>query len=350
MGIPNVTFLQSPFQNARDSRYALRAFVEHRIVGSLPSARAAFGLVAGSPGRNASSHFGIGFVNGILTIDQYVPLDRMAWTNGDVRDPSWSRIIPGVNPNLYTVTFEHEDGGYGGRGVVPEAVWQASMELQRILTSGNAAAIRAIGVRGATDAIVAQMKAIPKDASGFIDHHQIAGPNKPYCLRRWLDDPGLVEGAPSRRDRLLAAVRGAGTGAGAGGDLMAVPMHFQAVEWKTDADAPFWRQGPGVGTMERFVGVQIVDSIARSDGDGAWVLVRLPVAGPSPYVWMKRTDLTPLVVGGDPRYEAAVRKTIELGAAALGGGITEAQAKAREKTAAGAVKNAAATAAGKYGA
>ena len=204
MTIPSVNFLQSPYQNARDGRYPLRAFVNHRIVGTLPSARRAFGLVAGDVGRRASSHFGIGYVNGVRTIDQYVPLDRMAWTNGDVREPTWSRIIPGVNPNLYTVTIEHEDGSYAGRGVVSAPVWEASVELQDLLVSGDAAAIRAKGIRGATDSIVAQMKAIPNDSTGFIDHHQIAGPNKPYCFRRWLDDPGFVEGSPSRRDRLLA--------------------------------------------------------------------------------------------------------------------------------------------------
>lgn len=341
MGIPNVAFLQSPYQNARDARYALRAFVEHRIVGTLPSARRAFGLVAGDPGRSASSHFGIGFIGGVVSIDQYVPLDRMAWTNGDVRDPSWSRIIPGVNPNLYTVTFEHEDGGSAGRGIIQEPVWRASMELQALLVSGDGPAIRAKGIRGATDAIVAQMRAIPKDATGFIDHHQIAGPNKPYCLRRWLDDPGLVEGAPSRRDRLLAAVRGEV----AGGDDAMPKIHFQAVEWTTAADAPFWREGPNVGTREQFVGVQVVDSIARSSDDGgAWVLVRVPVPGDSPYVWMRRSDLTPRT--NWEAYNAAVRKVVEQGPAAITpGGISEEEVAKRvaagQKTAAAAVKKAA---------
>lgn len=344
MAIPNVTFLQSPYQNARDARYPLRAFVNHRIVGTLVSARRAFGLVAGDAGRRASSTFGIGTVNGKLTIDQYVPLDRMAWANGDVRDPTWPLYQPGVNPNLTTISIEHEDNGYTGRGVISEAVWQASMELQALLASGDAPAIRAKGIRGATDSIVRQMAAIRKDAAGFIDHHAIAGPNKPYCLRRWLDDPGLIEGSPSRRDRLLARVRG---GAVPGGDDVAMPMHFQAVEWTTDADAPFWRDGPGVGTMEKFVGVQVVDSIARSDGDGAWVLVRIPIAGASPYVWMKREHLTP-----DPeweQYQAAVRKVIEQGPPALGG-ISEADAAAKVKAAAAAVKKGAADAAAKYGA
>src|SRR5688500_5505678 len=121
----SINWLPSPFFNSRDSRYALRGIVNHRIVGSLASARGAFGAAPGTS-RNASSHFGIGHINGQLIIDQYVDLRNMAWTNGDVREPSWSRIIPGVNPNLYTVTIEHEDGGEANGGFVTEDIWQAS--------------------------------------------------------------------------------------------------------------------------------------------------------------------------------------------------------------------------------
>jgi hypothetical protein len=205
--LPAITWLPSPFKNLRDPRYAIRGVVNHRIVGTLPSARAAFGVAPGTS-RNASSHFGIGFVGGRLTVDQYVDLADSAWTNGDVREPTWSRIIPGVNPNLYTVTIEHEDGGAPNRGRVSEEVWQASMALQKLLVSGDKDAIRAAGIRVRHDHIVAQLAAVPRDATGFIDHHQIAGPNKPYCFRRWLDDPGFVEGSPSRRDRLLALLNG----------------------------------------------------------------------------------------------------------------------------------------------
>jgi hypothetical protein len=205
--LPAITWLPSPYRNLRDARYSIRGVVNHRIVGTLPSARAAFGVAPGTS-RNASSHFGIGYVSGKLTVDQYVDLSEMAWTNGDVRDPTWASIIPGVNPNLYTVTIEHEDGGSANRGKVSEEVWQASMELQKLLVSGDAAKIRAAGIRARYDHHIAQLAAVPRDARGFIDHHQIAGPNKPYCFRRWLDDPGFVEGTPSRRDRLLAHLNG----------------------------------------------------------------------------------------------------------------------------------------------
>lgn len=347
--LPAITFLQSPYQNARDSRYALRAVVNHRIVGTLVSARRAFGLVAGDAGRRASSHFGIGFVNGKLTIDQYVPLDRMAWTNGDVRDPSWSRIIAGVNPNLYTVTIEHEDGGYTGRGVIVEALWEASMELQALLVSGNAAAIRALGIRGATDAIVSQLRAIPKDEHGFIDHHAIAGPNKPYCLRRWLDDPGLVEGSPSRRARLLARVRGEDdvnqylakltplanrrARVTEGGTARSTPLFDRR---NYDGNALF-RVGSG-GSTAPVIGTVVGSNLTLADGT----------------VYDARTKWYALWSSGRGIVFFHERDVASLDAIEETAGITEAAAKAREKTAAGAVKKGATdganAAAAKYGA
>jgi len=207
VSLPAITWLESPYRNLRDARYPIRGVVSHRIVGTLPSARAAFGVAPGTT-RKASSHFGIGYVGGKLTIDQYVDLADMAWTNGDVRDPTWAFYQPGVNPNLTTVTIEHEDGGESNRGRVSDEVWATSIALQVLITSGDPKRIRAAGIRVRHDAIVAQLAAVPHDERGFIDHHQIAGPNKPYCFRRWLDDPGFVEGSPSRRDRLLSALRG----------------------------------------------------------------------------------------------------------------------------------------------
>ena len=203
MALPTITWLPSPYRMARDSRYSIRGVVNHRIVGTLSGARGAFGVKPGTP-RNASSHFGIGYVSGRLTVDQYVDLSEAAWTNGDVREPTWAFYQPGVNPNLTTVTIEHEDGGSANRGRVSEEVWQTSMELQKLLVSGNLAAIRGAGIRVRSSSTVTQLAALPRDSRAFIDHHQIAGPNKPYCFRRWLDDPGFVEGSPSRRDRLLA--------------------------------------------------------------------------------------------------------------------------------------------------
>lgn len=208
MTFPPIVWLPSPNRNLRDARYPIQGVVNHRIVGTLFSADVAFGVVAGRPGRNASTHFGIGYVDDKLEIHQYVDLSDMAWGNGDVRDPTWVLYQPGVNPNLTTVSIEHEDGGAANKGVVTEDIWRASMALQKLVTSGDPAAIRASGIRLRYDHHAAELARVPKDSRGFIDHNQIAGPNKPYCFRRWLDDPGFVEGTPSRRDRLLAVLNG----------------------------------------------------------------------------------------------------------------------------------------------
>lgn len=341
MGLPAVNFLQSPYQNARDSRYALRAIVSHRIVGTLPSARRAFGLVAGDVGRRASSHFGIGYVNGKLTIDQYVPLDRMAWTNGDVRDPTWPLILPGVNPNLYTVTIEHEDGGSANRGRISEEIWAASMELQALLVSGRAAAIRNAGIRGATDAIVRQLAAIEKTRRGFIDHHQIAGPNKPYCLRRWLDDPGFVDGSPSRRERLLAAVRGEPTDEE---DEEMLPTRRKADVWRAKANLPV-RRGPSnsepvIETIAAGAYFPTIQEQAEKR-DGKWITIgpwRTVVLADDRTGYVHRDGLEAVPAPGFDRLNRGTLYEVDTEKVPAWpfetGGITEEDAARREKRAA----------------
>jgi N-acetyl-anhydromuramyl-L-alanine amidase AmpD len=67
----------------------------------------------------ASAHFGIGKDG---AIEQYVSINNGAyavglhWVNGQwfnpqkllVKNPSWVDLVPGVNPNLYTISIEHE--------------------------------------------------------------------------------------------------------------------------------------------------------------------------------------------------------------------------------------------------
>lgn len=277
--IPAITWLPSPFKNARVTRWPILGVVSHRIVGTLSGARGAFGVAPGTP-RNVSSHFGIGYISGRLTIDQYVDLSDMAWTNGDVRDPTWAYYQDGVNPNLTTVTIEHEDGGSANRGRVSEEVWQTSMELQKLITSGNPAAIRGAGIRVRSDATIAQLASVSKDVRGFIDHHQIAGPNKPYCFRRWLDDPGFVEGNPSRRDRLIAHLTEAD-----------VPIFTRPVreQWTMKAGSTFWTGGPEMGESKTY---NLSDKL-WSNGettDGVWRRFEFGAEE----LWFKRADITPV--------------------------------------------------------
>ena len=194
-----------PYKGDRGRALPILAVVYHRIVGTLPSADAVF---ADSSDRLASTHFGIGHVSGRLEIHQYVDLADAAWGNGDVREPTAQVVIqhPGVNPNVYTVSIEHEDGGEAGRGVVQPDTWGASLALSAVILSGDLAAIRAAGIHCRDQASADQLAMVPRDPIGLIDHHQIAGPNKPYCFRPWLDDPGFVDGSPSRRDELIASL------------------------------------------------------------------------------------------------------------------------------------------------
>lgn len=243
---------------------AVLAFVRHRIVGSLASADAVFDPAST---RSASAHFAIGHINGRLEIHQYVDLSDSSWCNGDVREPTAKVVLahPGVNPNLYTITIEHEDGGSAGRGIVQPDTWAASVALGVLLASGDQAAIRAAGIRVRYAHTVAQMAAIPKTADGYIDHHEIAGPNKPYCFRRWLSDPGYVEGSPSRRDQLLAALN---SGSMPDTAMEETPMLLRRVQqdWTTKigpTDGAFYTQGPGTGPAKYFTSADPVRSIAE---------------------------------------------------------------------------------------
>lgn len=281
-------------------------WVYHRIVGTLASADAVF---SPSGPRMASSHFGIGHINGKLVIHQYVDLSDTAWANGDAREPSWSvvKAKPGINPNLFTISTEHEDGGTAGRGIVQPDVWAASTALSVLCTSGDINLIRAAGVHVRDAATVAQLAALPKTTEGFVDHHQIAGPNKPYCFRPWLDDPGFVNGSPTRRDQLLNTLNGT--------DEEEYPMLRRKFEpWTIAAGAKVYQSpntssaviatlagGPGATTHETG---ELVDGVWKS---GAWRQLEL---GDRKAGWVQRTDLTPLVLGGVPAYDALVESVL----------------------------------------
>jgi len=99
------------------------AIVNHIMQGTLAGTDAWFN----NPAAKASAHFGIGRDG---TIHQYVKLGNAAWANGAVRSPSWPLLKKGVNPNLYTVSIEHE--GYSGDKLTPEQ-YQATLALHKWL-------------------------------------------------------------------------------------------------------------------------------------------------------------------------------------------------------------------------
>lgn len=280
-------------------------WVYHRIVGSLASADRVFGPQST---RMASSHFGIGHIDGRLVIHQYVDLSDTAWANGDAREPSWSvvKAKPGINPNLYTISTEHEDGGAAGQGVVTEDIWLASIALTKLCTSGDINAIRAAGVHVRDAGTVAQLAAMPKSPEGYVDHHQIAGPNKPYCFRPWLADQGFVNGSPSRRDRLLAALNGTEE------DYPMLRRKFEP--WIITAGAKVYRSpstaSPVIATLAAGPGASTHETGEYVDGDWKSGDMRQMELGDRQSGFVQRSDLTPLVQGGVPTFDALVESVL----------------------------------------
>ncbi|MBI5301654.1 MAG: N-acetylmuramoyl-L-alanine amidase [Chloroflexi bacterium] len=101
------------FSVGRDER-SVQAVVLHIAAGPLSAVFPTFN----NPARKASAHFCIG-VDG--TLEQYVSVNDTAYANGlswvnnqwqnargKVVQPTWQDIIAKTNPNLYTVSIEHE--------------------------------------------------------------------------------------------------------------------------------------------------------------------------------------------------------------------------------------------------
>ena len=141
------------------------AIVLHIAEGSLAGCDAWFQ----TQGSEASAHYCIGKAG---AIHQYVSIFDAAWANGQVRRPSWSLLREGVNPNLHTISIEHE--GYSG-----EEWTQAMFDADAWLIS------RLCHVCG-----------IPVDEEHIIGHSRIDSVYRARC-------PG--DGLPW--ERLLEAVR-----------------------------------------------------------------------------------------------------------------------------------------------
>lgn len=329
MSLPRVQWRPSPNHWRGRAGHVAIAEVKHRIVGTLASAISLFDQPSTREKPRPSTHFCIGYLGGQLAVTQHVDLGDTAWGNGDVRSPTWSLLVPGVNPNHLTISTEHEDGGAANRGRVSEAVWQASIELSRILRSGDVDRIRGAGIRvsdrpGVTASqLVTAIAAWPIDAAHYIDHHQISGPNKPYCFRRWLDDPGFVEGSPSRRDRLLAALAGAP-------QEDDVPIITKTVreQWDIPAGTELWIGGPRMGERRTFpVANRLWSNGETDDGDWRRIEGAGPTAGQEFYV--KRWDMKPVPGTRDP---ASGYGPPALGDADCASAVAQAEQETKAKT------------------
>lgn len=97
-------------KNSVGEEYKPEVHVIHIMQGTLSGTDSHFN----NPKVQASTHYGIG-KNG--EIHQYVKCEDAAWGNGFLTNPNWEyqRKHPGVNPNLYTLSYELE----GNTGDVP---------------------------------------------------------------------------------------------------------------------------------------------------------------------------------------------------------------------------------------
>lgn len=183
----------------------------HRMVGYLTGTDRHFAKA----GVQTSTHFGIGrrYAGGPVEISQYVALDDRAYGNGNNVDrygrevrSDWNRLGFPSRPNEHTISIEHEDGALsvdanGKRGVVDDAVIDASIWLIGLLLTGDPVKVRAAGIRYRDADIVRALGTIDPVATRIIDHHFIAGPLKPYCWQPWYDDKGFPQA------RYLAALQ-----------------------------------------------------------------------------------------------------------------------------------------------
>jgi len=114
------------FQPGRSGKQ-VKAVVLHVAAGPLSAVFPTFN----NPARGASAHFCIGKKG---EIEQYVSVNDTAFANGlrwdaaqqkwicphnNVVNPSWQDLTPPDNPNLYTVSIEHEG--------MPEEKWTDAM-------------------------------------------------------------------------------------------------------------------------------------------------------------------------------------------------------------------------------
>jgi hypothetical protein len=91
----------SNFRAGRPSGLRPTAIVIHIMEGSIGSADNWFN----NPASSVSAHYGVAKSG---EVHQYVDEHDTAFHAGTVVRPTWAGIVPGVNPNYYTVGIEHE--------------------------------------------------------------------------------------------------------------------------------------------------------------------------------------------------------------------------------------------------
>lgn len=196
-GVGNVPVVWKPSPDFTRGRagYQPEAIVHHRAVASTMESIDST-LISSS--RKVSANFAVGHRrDGALVIHQYVDLSDTAWCNGidptKIRSNNWTTWLGGNHHhNARSVSIEHEDQGGSSdpakRGIVREDIVKASIALDRLMTSGDIAKIRAAGIRVRDSATVTALRRMPKDSKHLITHYDIDPVNKVYCWRPWAAD------------------------------------------------------------------------------------------------------------------------------------------------------------------
>jgi N-acetyl-anhydromuramyl-L-alanine amidase AmpD len=121
----NIQWKGSPNFELYRRGYKPLAIINHIMCGTLAGTDDWFSRTE----SGVSAHFGVGKDG---SIHQYVNELSTAWANGRLSTPdqAWLSQFPAVNPNLWTISIEHE--GYPEDGLT-EAQTQATIELHKYL-------------------------------------------------------------------------------------------------------------------------------------------------------------------------------------------------------------------------
>jgi N-acetylmuramoyl-L-alanine amidase len=142
-------------------KYVPFVIVNHISVGTMSSMDYWF---TDPNNKVSSAHFGVAKDG---SIHQYVAIERMAWTQGITEkqiNNATAQVVRdmGVNPNLYSVSIEHE--GYDGD--LTKIQFEASIWLHQYIKDY-------IGQHWG--------KTFPLDDYHVIGHYQVNPTEKPYC-------------------------------------------------------------------------------------------------------------------------------------------------------------------------
>lgn len=140
----------SPNFSIDRSGYKPEIIVLHIMDGTLSGTDGWFA----DPLSQVSSHYGIGFSG---EIHQYVKDDNTAWTQGLHNGATFKLHKPGVNPNLYCLSIEHEGSDLS---IAPQTQLDASVALIKVLCS---------------------KWNIPIDREHIIGHYEVDPFRKPFC-------------------------------------------------------------------------------------------------------------------------------------------------------------------------